>query len=284
MLEDFGVTRLAINNALGKGFKGERLQRERSLNQFLFGDVRELYSQLPGSSNRQGWETRAKRFLQLEEARWIAKHYLRNNLSPKSHNALVLTGTEPALACIPWAKGGLATSFIGWEKDLSVYQNAIRKEITERRKIEKHASYLWHPCDAEKKVFLYLREGNCFKYQSNIKYGVFDLDFCNNHLRTQEGQREILSLIKRSSPKRGPFVLRTTLHVGRNEGNSKADIEGHIRFFERSLREDGWNIRAQDRNPYQSTVPMISLIWILESPITPEESGKGKNHENVFKP
>jgi hypothetical protein len=250
-----GIAKRTIQKVLGSGVT------EKDLFSFIHGDVNLIYKTLPKPSGNQSWETTGKRFVHLEEARFVAKHFLRNAIRPKNQKALILSGTDPALACLPWIMSGIATRFVAYESNYEIYQqlkeNLIREKLSVINRLPKR-----------KRFELELVFGNILD-EEDRKYGIIDLDFCNNRIRTWNSRAEILELVDEVSPLKGPFVLRTTLHVGRTN-NSREDIERHIELFEKELRypEDTFHqkyrIRASDRSPYQSVLPMISLVWILE--------------------
>lgn len=249
-----GITQAAIKNTLRKGIT------EKDLFQFLHGNINYLYETLPKPSYSQPWETSGKRYVHLEEARFVARHFLRNNIQPQNERALVLSGTDPCLACLPWIMSGIVTSFDAVEVSLDNYLIAKAKIKAEIKKIEEKIQ-------PSKKIEFNLLWTDCFNIYG-VKYSVIDLDFCNNQLRKIESRNKILHLLRKISPRKGPFIFRTTLHVGR-PNNSKKDIENHIDSFERDLLTGRisniqYKIRAHDRSPYQSSLPMLSLIWILE--------------------
>lgn len=249
-----GVTKRAIKKATANGIS------EESLFQFIHGDLKKIYEKLPTSSGYQSWDSSGKRYVHIEEAKFVAKHFLRNTIKPKSRKALVLSGTDPALACLPWAMSGLADEFVAYESYDLAYYFAKKDFSNEKRKIK-------NLVPKGREIELQLVLGNILEERSQ-KYGIIDLDFCNNRIRNQDYRSEILSLVDEVSPNTGPFVLRTTLHMGR-ANNSRRDIENHIDKFEEQLRNPtnnslGYKIRAHDRSPYQSSLPMVSLLWILE--------------------
>ncbi len=251
--DKIGVTKKAIKKAISGGIK------EETLLNFIHGDINNIYNSLPEPSGLQSWETSGKRYVHLEEARFVARHFLRNAVKPPT-TALVLSGMDPALACLPWAMSGVATKFVAYEKDSMVYSLAWGRLGHELRKIQSRS--LEH-----KLCTLNILSGDILK-EKRLGFGVIDLDFCNNQLRTKDSREQIINLLDRVSPMKEPFVFRTTLHLGR-VNNSLQDVENHIEKFEEELRigEDGYQsyrIRAFDRSPYQSSLPMVSLVWILE--------------------
>ncbi len=250
-----GITKAAIQKALEYG------TTEEDVLNFIHGDIDTIYNTLPQASNCQPWETSGKRYVQIEEVRFVTRHFLRNGIRPTNQNALILGGTEPALACIPWAMSNLAKSFHVYENKIALHRLAINKKRKEKRRIEGLLS-------SGQQIELEMIFGNILSVERQ-EFGIIDLDFCNNRIREEVSRVRILNLIDSVSPKSGPFVLRTTLHVGR-KGNSKKDVEEHIDQFEEEIRSGDnelyqpYKIRAHDRSPYQSSLPMISLIWILE--------------------
>jgi hypothetical protein len=247
-----GVTKKAIKKATNGGIE------EKDLLDFIHGDIDKLYKSLPHPSGAQSWESSGKRYVQLEEARFVARHILRNNIKLPS-SALVLSGTDPALACLPWAMCGIATKFVAYEKDILIYSNARHRVKKELQKIQSR-SQSYKECELE------IVYGDILEEKE--KFGIIDLDFCSNQLRTKDSRGQIIKFLDHVTPSQEPFVLRTTLHIGR-ANNSSRDIEGHIEEFEKELRRPlegyyNYKIRACDRSPYQSSVPMVSLVWILE--------------------
>jgi hypothetical protein len=241
-----GVTRKSIEAAL------EYQKTEEDLFRFLHGNMYHLHAKMPEPSYKQSWDRTGKRFVHLEEVRFITRHLLRNNIYPQSKRALIISGTEPALACIPWALSGLVSDFEAYENSIDTYLEAASKRAIETHKLYKAAND-----DTSLEIIF----GDCFRVK-NKDYGIFDLDFCNNHLKTKDSRDEILQLINNNSVLEGPIILRITIHVGRL-GNSRSDTEEHINLFNEELRNK-YKIRAHDISPYQSSVPMTSLIWILE--------------------
>ena len=215
---------------------------------------------LPKPSGYQTWDTAGKRYVHIEETKFVARHFLRNAIRPQSTRALVLSGTDPALTCLPWAMSGLATEFTACEVNPLVYSTIKKTLQKEVRKIKESL-----PEGRKFEINVVLR--NVLR-EIDYEYGIIDLDFCNNRIRTEKHRDEILSLLDSVSPSTGPFVLRTTLHLGR-ANNSREDVERHVETFEEELRNPGggsqrYKIRAHDMSPYQSSLPMVSLIWILE--------------------
>lgn len=249
-----GVTKKAIKKATSNGVD------EKALMKFIHGDINVIHNSLPKPSGLQEWETTGKRFVQLEEARFVAKHFLRNAVRPSSSRALVLSGTDPALACLPWAMSGIATRFVAYERDLVIWRRAMDRQGHELRKITTR-EITGRECE------LHIVYGDILHSRDGI-FGVIDLDFCSNQLRIEKSRAAILNLVDRTAPATGPFVFRTTIHLGR-VGNSLEDVEHHIEDFERELKEpdeeyQAYKVRAFDRSPYQSSLPMVSLLWILE--------------------
>ena len=251
-----GITKRSIRKAISNGVN------ERDLFHFIHGDVNLIHSELPKASGFQPWETTGKRYVHIEEARFVARHFLRNGIQPSSRKALVLAGTDPALACLPWAMSGIASRFVAYENDYEAHYRARRNLSNERRKVRSRLP-------AGREFRLKLIRGDVFEINGFDDFGVIDLDFCNNRLRNADAREKLLSLIDRASPLVGPFVLRTTLHMGRVD-NSREDVERHIEKFEKEIRDprdpdfQSYRIRASDRSPYQSSLPMVSLVWILE--------------------
>lgn len=250
-----GVTKKAIKKALNCGID------EEVLFDFIHGDLNLIHKTLPPPSGKQAWESTGKRYVHLEEARFVAKHFLRNTIRPANDRALLLSGMDPALACLPWALSGIASHFVAYESNPNAFQITNKKLSEERKKLKSCLP-------AEKACGLALRQGDILNKSEEV-YGVIDLDFCNNQLRTEERRTNILKLIDSNAPLEGPFIFRTTLHLGR-VNNSREDVEQHIEEFEKELREptegfQRYKIRASDRSPYQSSLPMVSLIWILEA-------------------
>lgn len=245
-----GIAQTIIKKAVGKDIPEEKLFK------FLHGDINTIYKTLPKPSNEQSWETSGKRYVHLEETKFIAGHLIRNGCKPVNERALILSGTDPALACLPWVMSNVSYRFDAYEKDLNCWKFARKRISKETEKIKEKAP-------KNKKIELNLIYGDIL--DANKKYGVIDLDFCNNHLRTSSSRRKIIELIERVSPDKGPFILRTTLHVGR-QSNSRESVTRNIDDFEESLRRGpvGYRIKAHNQSPYQSTLPMISLVWILE--------------------
>ncbi len=265
-----GVTKKSLRLALKQGFS------EQEIFEFLHGDLNALFEKLPKPSRYQGWDTSGKRYVHLEDARFAAKHFLRNGIHPSSNKALVLSGTEPALACLPWAMSGIASDFTACEK---VFKNFNRAKSREEDDIKK----VYHRLPKKYEVNVNLLWCDCLDLDEET-YGIFDLDFCSNQLRSPSSRSKITGLLARTAPRIGPFVLRTTLHVGRLN-NSQKDVENHIESFEKNLREgsEEYKIRGFNRSPYQSSLPMISLIWILERKYQeleynqqPDQSGQGE--------
>lgn len=251
-----GISQVALKTIVERGDTEERLFR------FLYGDLHALYEKLPKPSFSQRWDTPGKRFTHLEDSKFLVRHFLRTNSWPKSQSAMVLLGTEPLLACLPWIMSGIATDFVGYEIDSDRYKKArsISEEYLNQTLLG--IEDLW-PVSKSQKISILMAHGCCLKDQGEKKYGIFDLDFCRNELRTEEGRRCIVNLLNRSSPKTGQFALRITIHVGR-AGNSKKDIRRYLASFEDKLWAAGYEIRANMPSPYQSTVPMMSITWVLE--------------------
>ena len=124
-----GVTKKAIKRAISGGIE------EQALRDFIHGDIDELYKSLPTPSGAQSWESSGKRYVQLEEVRFVVRHMLRNSIKPLP-SALVLSGMDPALACLPWAMGGIAHRFTAYEKDPLVYSRIKNRLESEIKKIQ----------------------------------------------------------------------------------------------------------------------------------------------------
>jgi len=264
-----GISKTAIKTALGRNLD------EKAIMDLLYGDINALVENKFGSGEgKQYWATLGKRYVQVNEARFASEFFLRNNLPLQSHTGLILTGADPQRACLPWAMFGLAERFIGYEIDWkTMYKARYLIPETERR-IKEAISHIRSDGEAvSKNLELAILEGDCLddpgsftrrgKLIEMAPYSVMDLDFCNNQLRFEKQQERIIDLIKRNSPDEGLFILRTTLHVGRI-GNSKKEIEKQIIKFEDRLRKASFREKAKNRNQYQSNLPMLSLIWILE--------------------
>lgn len=238
--------------------------REEELAEFLYGDIREILSALlPDGPGHSRWASLGKRVVQFEEARFVTNYFLRNNHFPQSRSAMVLLGKDPQIACLPWAIPGIAVDFWGYETSLLTYLEGQDRVKQAQEMLGKKSLYLWLNHTLQRKVTLhYLRE-SCLKTNSFMpNLAVFDLDFCRNMLRLEKDRRRISRLVGDKACNTGPIVLRTTLHVGRC-GNSRREIDRQVRDFE-SLLTENFLIRAKNESPYQSIMPMLSLLWILE--------------------
>jgi hypothetical protein len=230
----------------------EHQNSERDISEILHGDLKSLYKNLPKSSQRQLWESSGKRIVHLEEIRFVLKYMLRNDVTLGSRRAIVLGGMEPAISCTPWAMTGLIDQFDLYENQPYIYLNVINRLKSETCKIQYRSS---------DKISVSLTFGDCLNARYNC-YGLFDLDFCSNHLRDEEQRNRVFKLLIENSPENGIIVVRTTIHVGR-VNNSKKEIREHIRLFNEQLSKE-YEILALDRSPYVGSVPMASLIWILD--------------------
>jgi len=251
---EFGLSKKTINDFFEDGIEDPNI-----LN-FCHSDINQMYTQLPKPSQYQSWDTSGKRYVHLEEVQFVVRHLVRNGTPLKNRRALILSGSDPALACLPWAMSGLVSEFDAYEKAIDPYFIA-------RGKLEKELQKIIDCSSGNKKIELNLIYKNCFKVK-NKEYGIIDLDFCNNQLKDYTQRNLLFDLINRIAPKTGPFVFRTTLHIGRTN-NSKEEVEENIEAFERRLKignspSNRFIVKAFERSPYQSTLPMIALTWILE--------------------
>ena len=164
-----GVTKKAIQKAITNGID------EEDIFEFIHGDLNKIQERLPEASGIQRWESTGKRFVHLEEARFVAKHFLRNAIKPENTKALILSGADPTLACLPWAMSGLVTECTACEINPLIYAAAKEKLPKEMKKAKEVL-----PEGRELKVNLVPRD---ILEETDSKYGFIDLDFCNNRIR-----------------------------------------------------------------------------------------------------
>jgi hypothetical protein len=258
-----GISKASLKTALPPKDNGERLE------EFLYGDIRRTIQLLfPAGYGSSHWATPGKRMVQLEESRFVTSYLLRNNAVPDSLSALVLMGPDPAMACLPWALPGIATKFIGFEMDHSIWSRASHQRASAEEELSRQGLFLWLSPREPKKIEIHLRFATCFSHPwakdpDAGRAGVIDLDFCRNTLRTEKNRQQILRLVSLRAPHRGPFILRTTLHIGRT-GNSRRDVSRQVQSFESQIEGLGFAMRAKNESPYQSVLPMLSSLWILE--------------------
>jgi hypothetical protein len=218
----------------------------QKIGKLLFGDLRDIVSEAYSDGiGTQSWASKGKRFVQLDEVREVYKHLARYQDLPNSRKALILTSSSPIEAVLCWTYFELANEFIGFEENERLF-NAAWVEVVRKGMRET----------------IHLNHANCFSYNKE-DLGVIDLDFCNNILRIPEDREKLTSFLCRvANP--GVFILRLTLNIGLYKGNSKEQMEDEIEDFENRLREKKIKIRAKIVNQYQSTVPMMSLVWVLK--------------------
>ena len=234
--------------------------RKTEFARLLYGDIRALVKEvLADSIDYEPHASPGKRFVQLREAQWALQWFVSNE-PPEGHSALLLTGTVPALACKPWAKMGIAFDFIGYESDPYKYWRAFSCLPGARRQVGNQLTPLWVHKGQDVRAKITVINGDILDDRQDKVYSVIDTDFCRSYIRDPADREHLLELIARQGPPTGPFVFRTTVHVGHTD-NSRGDIRRHTREFKEGLERSGFDILASNRSSYHC---MMSLIYILE--------------------
>lgn len=257
-----GISKKAIRRAI--------LSNQDTLDRvynFLFGDIGStiLFSvgEDPGSAS---WSTYGKRCVQILEAREALQFYLRNAIIPENKRVLVLSGPNPDKACMPWIISGLGKRFVAYEKDFDTYLVAKKTLSGQLEKLERKSLPLWGKDfnGVQNILDIDLRWDNCLdENKIEGQFSIIDLDFCNNKLKNPDVLLTINNIINKSANRKGITIFRTTLHVGRT-GNSWKEVEKNIEDLEKLLRWTSFRIRHKSEHRYLSTLPMVSVMWILE--------------------
>ncbi len=261
-----GITKAAIKASVRGSASPE--DSEKAIRHFLFGELESVISRAVGQ--QPDWASHGKRCVQFTEARRALQFFLRSSSKPQSDGALVLSGPDPGISCLPWAMSGLAASFYLCERDKRVAALARSRLPSAEKLISKKINYLWWSRNETPGYSISIRSGDCFSEPPPEEgYIIIDLDFCNNHLRTQTGIRQVADFVFDTAAKRGPSIFRTTLHVGR-VGNAWGTVLNNIEEMDSALKERGFRIREKTESKYASTLPMVSVMWILERKILVE--------------
>jgi hypothetical protein len=258
-----GITKESIRNSL-LGYQASD-EAEVKLQRFLFeGLPRVIKRALGDKIGKAEWASHGKRCVQFMEARAALDFFLRSNSIPQAYQALILAGPDPELACIPWALSGLPTRFLICDKDKDLISQAKKNIKSIDKLISKNINYLWWDRGENPVHSVTIVNEDCFNIQPpEDGYIVLDLDFCNNMIRTSGGTRKISSFVSDAGATKGPFIFRTTLHVGRI-GNSWNDVLDNIEEMDNEIRKKGFRVREKIESKYTSTLPMVSIMWILE--------------------
>ncbi len=262
-LELAGIPKVSIKKAL----KNNEL--EGDLSELLYGNLRLYLEALPTPRERQYEASRGKRLVHIRETLSVVDYLLREGLELKSDWALVLTGRDPTLACVPWAASGLASQFVGYEQNPLVFEEITRESLLEtEQEIGKRTLKLWR---SSVRPYIGIYNGSCFgqpdHQDENQKFSVFDLDFCSNKVRTEAQRERIINLLLTRGHKSGPIILRTTAHVG-HAGNTARDVKRHLRRMEAHFEPAGFDPVGVPPHRYNGKqrqgMTMMSKTWILE--------------------